>query len=92
MVVLRVGNLKLPSVIHQVVVLALHLEDYEPEGTSCRACGRASDCRLGFVVLGLVTFIIVTCLDCGLDRSRTILVEAVAVLHPMASQRVESPS
>ena len=87
---LGIGNLKLPLVVRLLIVFPLHLEDHQLEGTSCLACGRASNCRLGLICLGLITFIIVTCPDIRVGWSRPIEPEAVAMLHPMASQRVES--
>src|SRR2546423_3979800 len=90
MVMLGVGNLKPPLVVRLLILFCLHLEDHQLEGTSRLACTCTPDCRLGSVCPGLVTLITVTCLDSRVGWSRPIETEAVAMLHPMACQRVES--
>ena len=89
MVVLRIGNLKPPSVIRRIVILALHPEDRQPEGTSCLACVRAPDCRLGSICLGLVALVIIARLDVGVVGSGPVDVEAIAMLHSTTSERTE---
>ena len=66
------------------MVLALHLEDHQLEGTSSGACTGAPDCGFRSIRFGLVTLVVVTRLDIGRVWSCPIDVETVAMLHPVA--------
>jgi hypothetical protein len=87
-VMLWVRNSKHPPVVRLFIALALRLEDHELKETPCRACTRAPSCRFGLIRLGLVTLIIVTCLDIRMVWFCPLDVEAVAMLHPVGFKRV----